>query len=251
MDREFRSAEEIVFEYLRREILSGAIKAQTPINQAEIAAALNVSRIPVRDALQRLQSVGLLVSLPNRRVVVPNFTVSEIHEIFEMRALLEGFAARRAVEHLTEADFIELETLAEIMRRLADLDGYARRHEAFHDLIVERAGLSRVRKEVTQLREILTPYIRIHGAASHSAELTDDTHEALVTVLRTRDPVQAENAFVNHIRRAGEQLMATLQRLTAAEPEKLEKSAKPKRANKKNGDASQTSAPTPIRISNS
>ncbi|MBX9843158.1 MAG: GntR family transcriptional regulator [Xanthobacteraceae bacterium] len=242
MDREFRSAEEIVFQHLRHEILSGAIKAQTPINQAEIAAALNVSRIPVRDALQRLQSVGLLVALPNRRVVVPNFTVSEIHEIFEMRALLEGFAARCAVERLTEADFIELETLAEIIRRLADLDGYAKRHEAFHDLVVERSGLSRVRREVTQLREMLTPYIRIHGAASYSAELPDDTHEALVAVLRTRDPERAEKAFVNHIRRAGEQLMATLQRLTAAKPENSVESAKPKRANKKNGDASQTAS---------
>ncbi|MFG1361405.1 GntR family transcriptional regulator [Xanthobacter pseudotagetidis] len=217
-EREFRSAEEMVFQYLRKAILAGEITEQTPINQAEIAAALKVSRIPVRDALQRLQSVGLLVIQPNRRAVVPSFTISEINEIFEMRASLEGLAARYAAENLTANDVAELAALAEMMRRLPDLDSYTRRHDAFHDLIGQRSGLARVRKETNRLREIVTPYIRIHGDVSHSAELDEETHEALVDVFHKRDPDKAERAMANHIRGAGRQLMATLQGLTAGEP---------------------------------
>ena len=217
MNPEFRSVEELVFQHLRGAILSGALSAATPINQAEIAAKLQVSRIPVRDALRRLQSVGLVVILPNRRAVVPSFSIADIKEIFEMRALLEGLAARHAVEHLTAADFDELETLAEMMRRLSDLDGYTKRHDAFHDLIAQRSGLPRVRREVAQLRELLTPYIRIYGDASNSAEIKEDTHEVLVALLRTRDGDQAEKAAVRHVRSAARQMIATLQSLAASQ----------------------------------
>lgn len=214
---EFRSAEDLVFQHLRNDILAGKIKAGTPINQAEVAATLNVSRIPVRDALQRLQSVGLLVILPNRRAIVPSFTMSDIGEMYEMRALLEGLIARHAVKNFTKGDIEELATLAEMMRRHSDLDAYTKRHEMFHELIGKRSGLPRVHREVTKLREILMPYIRVHSHAFRSAELKNDTHDALVKVFRAKDAKAAEKALVHHVRSAGQQLIAALERLSDGE----------------------------------
>ena len=208
------TAEDFVFGRLRKLILSGDIPAGSAIRQAEIAARLRVSRIPVRDAMRRLESIGLVVTLPNRRTVVPSFTALEIREIFEMRAVLEGLLARWAVVNLTETDIAELAALSSVMRSVRDLDVYMSRHELFHDLVAQRAGLPRVRREAGRLREIVTPYIRIYGTAHHTAELSADRHDDLLAVLKAGHPAAAEKAFASHVRHSGQQFEAAMLALT-------------------------------------
>jgi DNA-binding GntR family transcriptional regulator len=212
----YRSAEELVYDHLRAAILAGEFLPNAVINQEDVARLLNVSRIPVRDALRRLHSVGLVNILPNKRAVVPSFTSHEIFEIFEMRAVLEGLAARYAVRNLTETDFRDLTAMAEIMSTVDDLDVYVVRHEAFHDLIAARAELPRVRREVAQLREIVGPYIRINGVAERTAELAQDRHDSLVKVLRGRNPAAADKAMASHVRYAGQQLLGAVENLVVA-----------------------------------
>lgn len=215
------TAEDFVYARLRSLILSGEIPASSPIRQAEIAARFRVSRIPVRDALRRLESVGLVVTLPNRRTVVPSFTVTEIQEIFEMRAVLEGLLARWAVVNLTEGDIAELAALSSVMRSVRDLDVYMSRHEAFHDLVARRAGLPRVQREAGRLREIVTPYIRLYGTVNPTAELAADRHDDLLAVLKGGQPTAAEKAFASHIRHAGQKLAATILALTKGQDKAL------------------------------
>ena len=218
-----RTAEDFVFWRLRKLVLSGEIPAGSSIRQAEIAGRLNLSRIPVRDAIRRLESIGLLVTLPNRRTVVPSFTVTEIREIFEMRAVLEGLLARWAAVNLTAADIAELTALSSVMRSVRDLDVYMSRHESFHDLVAQRAGLPRVQREAGRLREIVTPYIRIYGAVHHTAELSADRHDDLLAVLKAGHPAAAERAFASHVRHSGQQFTAAILALTEGQ----EKSPQP------------------------
>ncbi|HEY9453123.1 MAG TPA: GntR family transcriptional regulator [Bradyrhizobium sp.] len=223
--RPYRSAEELVYDHLRTAILRGQFLPEAVINQEEIAKTLKVSRIPVRDALRRLHSVGLVHILPNKRTVVPSFTSHEIFEIFEMRAVLEGLAARNAVPNLTDSDFHDLTDMAKVMRSIDNLDMYLERHEAFHDLIADRARLPRLRREVAQLREIVGPYIRINGTAHQSAELEQDRHDSLLVVFKTQNPAAAEKALASHVRHAGKQLVDAVESLTftersQSEPEK-------------------------------
>ncbi|MGC1465316.1 MAG: GntR family transcriptional regulator [Pseudolabrys sp.] len=212
----YQSAEELAYDHLRAAILGGQFPPDSTINQEEIAQTLKVSRIPVRDALRRLHSVGLVKILPNRRTVVPSFTPHEIYEIFEMRAVLEGLAARYAVSNLTDSDFHDLAAMASVMRNVDDLDVYLERHEAFHDLIASRSKLSRLRREVARLREIVAPYIRINGAAHQSAELDQDRHDSLLNVIKSRNPAAADKALASHVRHAGKQLVTAVENLTTA-----------------------------------
>src|SRR5919106_4105756 len=137
----FGSAEQLVCDHIRRWILDGTRRADEEINQAEIANQLGVSRIPVRDALRRLESTGLLTIRPNRRAVVTSFTLADIYGIFEIRAALEGLAARHAVANLKSSDLIELESLAQLLLRVTDLETYLAKHDEFHDLIGLRSGI--------------------------------------------------------------------------------------------------------------
>lgn len=210
---EFGNAEQWVCHHVRRWILEGILKANEEINQQDIANRLGVSRSPVRDALRRLEGMGLVTINPNQRAVVTSLTLENMREIFEMRAALEALAALHATDSLRESDLIELESLAQMMLRLTELEAYLAKHEAFHDLIAERAGMPRLRRELTRLRTMATPYIRIYGSARLSAELKGDRHEDLVEVLRAGDADDAASAFSRHTRTAFDQLATAVSHL--------------------------------------
>ena len=221
---EFGNAEQWVCHHVRRWILEGVLRANEEINQQDLADRLGVSRSPVRDALRRLEGMGLVTINPNQRAVVTSLTLDNMREIFEMRAALEGLAARHAAPALSESNLIELESLAQVMLRLSDLEAYLAKHEAFHDLIAQRAGMPRLRRELARLRAMATPYIRIYGTARSSAELIGERHERLVDVLRTRDPNKASAALASHARAAYDQLAAAVAHLIEAQ-EDAERSA--------------------------
>lgn len=207
---EFSSAEQWVCHHVRRWILEGVLRADEEINQQDVANRLGVSRSPVRDALRRLEGMGLVTINPNHRAVVTSLTLDNMREIFEMRAALEGVAALHAIESLSESDLIELESLAQIMLRLNELEAYLAKHEAFHDLVAKRSGMPRLRRELTRLRTMATPYIRIYGNARPSAELMGERHEDLVEVLRAGDKERAAGAFAKHARTSFDQLAAAV-----------------------------------------
>ena len=214
---EFGSAEQWVCHHVRRWIIDGTLSANEEINQQEVATRLGVSRSPVRDALRRLEGMGLVTINPNQRAVVTSFTLDNMREIFEMRAALEGLAAYHAARRLTQSDLIELESLAAVMARLPDLESYLHKHESFHDLVAMRSGMPRLRRDLVRLREMATPYIRIYGSARDSAELIGESHDALVRVLSLQHPEKASAAFASHARAAYDQLAAEVLRLTERE----------------------------------
>lgn len=214
---EFGSAEQWVCHHVRRWILEGALSANEEINQQEVATRLGVSRSPVRDALRRLEGMGLVTINPNQRAVVTSFTLDNMREISEMRAALEGLAAYHAARRLTQSDLIDLESLAAVMARLPDLESYLHKHESFHDLVGMRSGMPRLRRDLVRLREMAMPYIRIYGSARGSAELIGESHDALVRVLSHRNPEKASTAFASHARAAYDQLAAEVLRLTERE----------------------------------
>lgn len=212
---DFGNAEQWVCQHVRQWILEGVLKSNEEVNQQELADRLGVSRSPVRDALRRLEGMGLVTINPNQRAVVTSFTLDGMYELFQMRAALEALAAHHAAANLSESDLIELEFLAEVMLRVPEVEAYLVKHEAFHDLIALRSGMPRLRRELTRLREMVTPYIRIYGSTQPSAELIGERHDALVEVLRRRDPDQAAAALSAHTHAAYEQLAAEVLCLTA------------------------------------
>lgn len=215
---DFGTAEQWVCHHVRRWILEGTLSANEEINQQEVATRLGVSRSPVRDALRRLEGMGLVTINPNQRAVVTSFTLDTMREVFEMRAALEGLAAYHAAQQLTQSDLIELESLAAMMSRSPDLEFYLNKHEAFHDFVAARSGMPRLRRDLLLLREMATPYIRIYGSARESAELIGERHDRLVRVLALRDADKASAAFAAHSRAAYDQLAAEVLQLRENTP---------------------------------
>src|SRR5438046_9746227 len=103
--RRYSTTPDLIAESLRDEILRGEIPPGQPLRQEELAERFGVSRLPVRDALLRLEAQGLVHVYPNRGAFVISLTSNEVREVYEMMILLEGYILDRAVQRLTGADW--------------------------------------------------------------------------------------------------------------------------------------------------
>jgi DNA-binding GntR family transcriptional regulator len=194
------TAHQLAYHFLRDRILSGHYEAGVRLRPEQIAAEIGVSRMPVREAVRQLDAEGLLTMLPNRGVVVSRLTPEEVIELFEIRAPLEGLAARLAVEHVTEEALLDCDHL--LMRmRLAEGDHllWMERHDQLHDRICGLSRRDRLCQLARQLRMQIQPYLRLFTSVSRSPELSGFEHEVILDALRDRDADRAEAAMREHV----------------------------------------------------
>ena len=126
-----------IHDKLRAAILSGELPPGAPIIEAELAARLGASRTPIREALRRLETEGLLEPRGLRGSVVRALDAAEVGCIFEIREALESLAARRAARVISEADLRKLAGHLDAMREAVDDPNEMERHDtAFHDAVV-------------------------------------------------------------------------------------------------------------------
>ena len=104
-----------VYSILRRKICEGEYAPGSWLQEVDLCDQLGVSRSPVREALRRLVSDGLVINIPNKGTFVKEFTCKDIDEIFDMRVLLEGYAILRSHQNLTSQ---RIETLLAILREM-------------------------------------------------------------------------------------------------------------------------------------
>lgn len=110
----------VIAEELKRLIYSGEIQPGDRLNEAALALRMGTSRGPIREAIRMLAGLGLVTAVPNRGFFVRQISVREMLEIYELRALIFGFAAERACEHLAAPQQAELEDLLARMDQACD-----------------------------------------------------------------------------------------------------------------------------------
>lgn len=202
------SAERAVYDYVQQEILAGRLVGGAPIRQEEIADRLSLSRIPVRDALRHLVAEGFVTIESNRRAVVTALSEQGLSELFEMRAVLEGLAARHAVRTLNASDFDHLAWLAERMDQTETAGNqWLPIHNEFHEFLCAKAGMPRLSREISRLRHSVEPQLRVLIALNGYAELRSSHHRSLVTAIRSKNPDRAEQAIREHVMQASRDIL--------------------------------------------
>src|SRR5690242_12502252 len=137
-----RAIHELIADSLREAILTGQFQPGERLGQDEIAASVSVSRIPVREALLKLQAEGLVVSAPHKGYTVVELTTDEIRDIYSIRIELEGLAVRLAVPNMTPERLAHIERILSEEKTLEDTE-HQRRIELnreFHRTIYEAAN---------------------------------------------------------------------------------------------------------------
>lgn len=196
-------ARQLAYERLRRGILLGRIPVGTVLDTSTLAGELEMSRTPVREALQQLLQEGLLERAQRRQMVVRRIPEDERHEIFLMRDALERVSVARAAKAISEDDLDELRALVYRQRRAGqegDPERFIELDERFHFRLAEAAGLPTFRKVLGELRA----FIRLIGIAAIAQPGRMDQvtaeHEAVLEALEKRDSALAAERMRDHLR---------------------------------------------------
>jgi DNA-binding GntR family transcriptional regulator len=237
------SASRKVYDYLQEEILSGRLPGGSFVRQEEIAKRLSLSRIPVRDALRHLAAEGFVTIESNRQIVVTLLEKDDLRELYEMRAALEGLAARHAVSKLTDSDANHLAWLAESMDRSGSIgDRWLPIHDQLHDIICSASGMPRLIQETRRLRRSLQHQVRLLIVQNGGAELPSSHHRDLVQVIIARNPERAERAIKEHIMEAAAEIISAIDNSKGTRVAAFDGSAIGKTARRTSGRTSHTAA---------
>lgn len=197
---------DVVRAQLRGAILAGELPPGARLSVPELARRLGVSRSPVREALLQLVAEGLAVERRRRGVEVARVAREDVVELYQVRAAVEGFAARLAAERLSAPALAELEGLLSAQKvAVGREDGAAFREldRRLHFLLVHLSGNRRLGEAADRLVAELHLAARLLTAENGHFRLSLNEHERLLAALRARDPERAEIAMRDHLRRVG------------------------------------------------
>jgi DNA-binding GntR family transcriptional regulator len=203
----WRAADQ-AYESLRSQVISGTLPAGMRLTESMLADSLGLSRTPVREAIRRLLMEGFLSRLRGEGLRVVGFSTDEIAQIFEIRLMLESYAARRAALHATEADIAELRRLAAHMsaRTPPATEQAARElseaNARFHRRLVDAAASPRLRVMLSGAVDAAL-VIRTYRMYSERDLLrSTQHHQELVDAIAARAPDWAASVMAAHLQAA-------------------------------------------------
>ncbi len=148
----------LVYQAFRKTIILGEIPAGVWINEKEFAEEMNISRTPIRHAMQTLVSENLVAYQPGVGNIVKGITIADAYEIYDIRKALDILATTTAMKKMTPEDFEELRTLLEDTHQLnekGDVDLVLQKFSDFNQFIYQKSQMLRLESIVTKLREYL------------------------------------------------------------------------------------------------
>ncbi len=191
-----------VYVLIRRAITSGRYMPGQRLSERELAARYSVSRTPIREATFKLEQEGLITKLSRGGFRVPEFSAKDIEEIFNLRGILEGYAAGIVIDRITPDHICALEDNVEKSKRaLANnrLEDLIALNTEFHDILIGACDSKFLLDLVTRLRDHITRYrasiLKVGGRPFISIE----DHKKMITYLKKRDRRQLKRIIQEHI----------------------------------------------------
>ena len=200
-------AVESAYRAIREGIYEGRFAQGSHITARQLAEATGLSRTPVREAMRRLDAEGLITLIPNRGAFVASWSSGEIEQIYELRVLLESFAAQTAAERINDQQCAELRALAGEMqelveRRADDHEAIAQVNDRFHKGVLEACGNARLRDLLGAITEVPLQLSTFRLYSVGELRRSASQHAELVDALTARDGDWARSVMTAHIRSA-------------------------------------------------
>lgn len=190
---------------VRSLILRGDYGQGERLGEVELAKLLGVSRTPIREALRSLSSEGLVDLIPNKGARVVDFTIAELEDIFELRAQVEGTAARLAAARIDETGLEELQCLAADIATHAlpgegqSLDLVYDLNARFHAGVAQAAGSASLQGVIDSLFHTVAVLRTLQGFDDNAVRRSVAHHLELVAAMRARDGRWAESVMRSHL----------------------------------------------------
>lgn len=207
------SAGALVFEALRRAIIEGELNDGDPIRQDEIARLFNISRIPVREAIARLEQHGLVKNHRFKGAVVAGLSIAEAGEIFDFRCLVEAQVIRRAVPRMTPALIEKVRTICDACEAATDPIRWGDLNRQFHATLYQASGLPFYLATLDNAMDRLDRYLRAQLLLTDGYARANMEHRGIVDACALGDENAAEQLIVAHIQCAHAALREHLDRI--------------------------------------
>ncbi|MEG0579795.1 MAG: GntR family transcriptional regulator [Niameybacter sp.] len=206
--KEFSSSEDKyslrgkVYSKVREDILNGTYKAGENLIEMRLAKELNVSRTPVREAIRQLELEGLVESIPNKGVIVKGISTKDMKDIYNIRVLLEGLAARWAVEEISDDNIKRLQEtydLLEFYTNKEDIENIENLNAQFHQIIYE-ATKSNVLLHILKDFQVYVKLAR-HESLGVPGRMGRSLleHKEILDAIKSRNVELAKEKLTNHV----------------------------------------------------
>ena len=203
-----------VYEKLKTAILSGRLSPKERLAEEHLAETLGVSRTPVREALYKLEAEGLIRPLKTRGFIVSGDSREEMEELFEIRAILEGYALSIISERISEEslsqlnEFIDKAQAALEAGKMGDVFRWNTRfHDHLHELVTDTPRLYRM---IVDMRKQVLRHRKVTLQSTEGAQRTLDGHRKILLALQLKDAELCEKTMREHIKLAKEDALITL-----------------------------------------
>ena len=199
---------------LERQIVAGELASGTKLNEAGIAGELRVSRGPVREAFRALEQSGLVRTEKNRGVFVRQVSLEEAHEIYEVRAALDGLIGRLAAQRIQPAQLARLKDIVKKMQaaaRALDSASYYPLNIEFHEVLAEASGNQALIENYRRVVNELNLYRReVLARDAKSIPISAKDHEEIVKAVAKGDAELAGRLLFDHVIDGRDRLARTL-----------------------------------------
>lgn len=218
-----KSAEKAYYK-IREMILNGVFLPGDHLSEEQLSAAIGVSRTPVRDALRRLEGDYFVTIRANRGAKVRGWDEEDIEDLFQLRAIIEGFAARRAAKRASRQQIeILLDQIKRIDAALAnkskpDIDAFLDANNIFHRVICEASGNSRLSDMIDALVAQAVVVRTAKGFSVEDLRRSNFHHKEMADAIAASDGELAETVMKTHILAAGQTFKKNYSKLPTARP---------------------------------
>lgn len=188
-----------VYDRLHSAILSGKIRPGTHLKMGELAERLNVSAVPVREALRHLEAEGLVTFSPNKKITVNVLSEEDLHDIYFVLMPLEELCLESAFGNLNGHRYQKLQDLALKMKSVGAIREWVDLNWHFHAQIHEAAGSPRLLKILKGLRSSIKPYFHLSLLDEKRVNQANLEHEEMLEAFQTGDIKNAKTILKQHL----------------------------------------------------
>ncbi|WP_243113419.1 GntR family transcriptional regulator [Romboutsia sp. Marseille-P6047] len=204
-----RSIREVVLDELRNAIFENRLKEGDRLVENIIASSMGVSRTPVREALRQLEIEGLATSIPRKGTIVIGISIEDALEIYDLREVLEGLAARLACLNISRLDIRRLRDIIEEMEEsIEDAQRVEDLHVKFNTILLHSSKNKRLINQIEHMFEYLKSLRKISLSTVETRRIAFEEHKKIMSAIENGNESLAEEEARNHISKAKERFMA-------------------------------------------
>ena len=212
-EKRFKSLTKVLSEKLREAIVGGKFAPGERLSEERLSASLRAGTVALREALRSLEAQGYVTFLPNNEVAVSKPTPEDVQDYYTIASVLEGLAARLAVEKAQPEDINRLTELHQLLKEACqkrDLAGYFDANSKFHRFIAQLARNERLYRLIVQLRQEIqkTRILSLHLPQRLDYSMRE--HDQILDAFLKKNSLLAESTMVRHLNNQMETLRKAL-----------------------------------------